>query len=238
MSDRRNAGVFKSHRTLAFLTPSQVWDGISDARISFSAADLPLQTPEMSRMTENLNLQRGLLKHLLRTPEVQLLDNVRVTAIEKEGEANGWPLVRLSNGQTFRTRLLVSPNTPDGLDIGSNPIPGRCGWAELTCTRIRGHYDPWVGLRHTRCSCYTLARSSRTLSTPKYHRIPTFPTHRTYRLPPPLPNRVIHGLVDQACLGCCAEICGPLGACELDQRCFPAAGSFNPLPTRPPSLVR
>ena len=59
-------------------------------------------------MTENLNLQRGLLKHLSQIPEVQLLDNVRVTTIEKEGEANGWPLVRLSNGQTFRTRLLVS----------------------------------------------------------------------------------------------------------------------------------
>ena len=40
-------------------------------------------------MTENLNLQRGLLKRLLQIPEVQLLDKVRVTAIEKEGEANG-----------------------------------------------------------------------------------------------------------------------------------------------------
>jgi len=59
-------------------------------------------------MTENLNLQRGLLKQLLQIPEVQLLDNVRVTTIEKENGANGWPLVRLSNGQTIRTRLLVS----------------------------------------------------------------------------------------------------------------------------------
>ena len=59
-------------------------------------------------MTENLNLQRGLLRRLSKTPEIQLLDNVRVTAIEKEDGVNGWPLVRLSNGQTFRTRLLVS----------------------------------------------------------------------------------------------------------------------------------
>ena len=59
-------------------------------------------------MTENLNLQRGLLNRLSHIPEVQLLDNVRVTAIEKEDQANGWPLVRLSNGQTFRARLLVS----------------------------------------------------------------------------------------------------------------------------------
>ena len=62
----------------------------------------------MSRMAENLNLQRGLLRRLSKIPEIQLLDNVRVTAIEKEGGVNGWSLVRLSNGQTFRTRLLVS----------------------------------------------------------------------------------------------------------------------------------
>ena len=62
----------------------------------------------MSRMTENLNLQRGLLKRLSQVPEVQLLDNVRVAAIEKEDGGNGWSLVHLSNSQTFRTRLLVS----------------------------------------------------------------------------------------------------------------------------------
>ncbi|KAF9786394.1 ubiquinone biosynthesis hydrox [Thelephora terrestris] len=93
----------------------QVWDGVSDARITFSAADLPLQAQEMSRMTENLNLQRGLLKHLSQIPEIQLLDNVRVTTIGKEDGANGWSLVSLSNGQTFRTRLLVGadgPNSP------------------------------------------------------------------------------------------------------------------------------
>ena len=106
------------YRVFAFLTSLQVWDGISDARIAFSAADLSLQTPEMSRMTENLNLQRGLLKHLSRIPEVQLLDNVRVAAIEKEDGANGWSLVRLSNDQTFRTRLLVSP----AVSIDSVPV--------------------------------------------------------------------------------------------------------------------
>lgn len=100
--------MFRLGRTHTYLTTSQVWDGVSDARITFSVADLPLQTPEMSRMTENLNLQRGLLRHLAQIPEVQLLDNVRVTAIEKENQKDGWPLVRLSDGQTFRTRLLVS----------------------------------------------------------------------------------------------------------------------------------
>jgi ubiquinone biosynthesis monooxygenase Coq6 len=100
--------MFRLCGVFAFITSPQVWDGVSDARITFSVADLPLQAQEMSRMTENLNLQRGLLKHLSQIPEVQLLDNVRVTTIEREDGSNGWSLVCLSNGQTFRTRLLVS----------------------------------------------------------------------------------------------------------------------------------
>lgn len=59
-----------------------MWDGISDARISFSAS--------LSHLIENLNLQRGLLRHLSMIPEVQLLDNVRVELIQKEDRgANG-----------------------------------------------------------------------------------------------------------------------------------------------------
>ena len=134
-------------------------------------------------------------------------------------------------------RGFLSVPTPDCLGLGSNPILGWCGWTEFTHTRIRRYYDPWVGLRHTRCSCYTLARTPSTLSTPKYYRIPTVPPHRTNRIPSPLPNRVVNRLVDKACLGRCAEIGRPLRVCQLDQRCFPLAGGFNPLPTRPPTLV-
>jgi hypothetical protein len=88
----------------------QVWDGISDARITFAASDLSITASHLSRMTENLNLQRGLLRRLSNIPEIQLLDNVRVDVIQKEErqDGNGWPIVRLSNGQTLRTRLLVS----------------------------------------------------------------------------------------------------------------------------------
>jgi ubiquinone biosynthesis monooxygenase Coq6 len=92
---------------------TQVWDGISDARISFSTSQLALGGPEddgMARLTENLNIQRGLLRSLSAMPAVELADNVKVSSIQREErEGGGWPLVHLSNGRTLRARLLVRP---------------------------------------------------------------------------------------------------------------------------------
>lgn len=93
-----------------------MWDGISDARIMFTAAELGLDSrvnkskiPQMARLTENLNLQRALLRHLDLSPEVQLFDKVKVSSIQQEErEGGGWPLVHLSDGRILRTRLLVS----------------------------------------------------------------------------------------------------------------------------------
>jgi len=88
----------------------QVWDGLTDARITFSAAELDLENPEngMSRLTENLNLQRALLQHLNGKPGVQLIDKVRVQSIVNGPNEGDWPLVHLDNGRVIRTRLLVS----------------------------------------------------------------------------------------------------------------------------------
>lgn len=88
----------------------QVWDGVSDARITFSASELPMHsTPEISRLTENLNLQRGLLRHIGQFPEVQLLHKVKVQNIVRDDcEGSAWPLVHLSDGTVIRARLLVS----------------------------------------------------------------------------------------------------------------------------------
>ena len=73
-----------------------MWDGISDARITFTAAELGpdskinnSDTPQMARLTENLNLQRALLRHLDRTPEVQLVDKVKVSSIQQEEREGG-----------------------------------------------------------------------------------------------------------------------------------------------------
>ncbi|KAJ7760477.1 ubiquinone biosynthesis hydrox [Mycena metata] len=93
----------------------QVWDGVSDARIDFSASLLGLGTPGqgMARMTENLNLQRGLLRHLRSIPQVHILDKTKVQTIDHAEAFGGWPLVHLDNGRVLRSRLLVGA---DGLN--------------------------------------------------------------------------------------------------------------------------
>lgn len=88
----------------------EIWDGVSDARIVFSAEEFGLAKPQlgMARLTENLNLQRGLLRHLQGNPDIELIDNTRVQKIvQDDSDRGGWPLVELDNGKTLRTRLLV-----------------------------------------------------------------------------------------------------------------------------------
>ncbi|KAJ7583215.1 ubiquinone biosynthesis hydrox [Mycena floridula] len=91
----------------------QVWDGVSDARIGFSATELGLDNG-MARLTENLNLQRGLLKHLDQASAVQILDKTKVQSIAP-GQDH-WPLVHLDNGRTLRARLLI------GADGFNSPV--------------------------------------------------------------------------------------------------------------------
>ncbi|KAL0569788.1 putative ubiquinone biosynthesis monooxygenase [Marasmius crinis-equi] len=92
----------------------QVWDGVSDARITFSASEIGLEHPEegMARLTENLNLQRGLLRYIRNATSIDILDKTKVQSITTEGPGS-WPLVHLENDQTLKTRLLVGA---DGLN--------------------------------------------------------------------------------------------------------------------------
>lgn len=63
-------------------------------------------------MTENLNLQRGLLRQLAQLPQVQLLQKTKVQSITRDSDdKQNWPLVYLDNGRVLRSRLLVSPFT-------------------------------------------------------------------------------------------------------------------------------
>ena len=62
----------------------------------------------MALMTENINLQSALLKHLSGIQDIEILDQIKVSSIERDHREGGhWPTVHLSDGRTFRTRLLV-----------------------------------------------------------------------------------------------------------------------------------
>ena len=66
----------------------------------------------MASMTENLNLQRGLLKRLDQLSAVDLLDKIKVESIEHSASAgNAWPVVKTSDGRSLRCRLLVHLQT-------------------------------------------------------------------------------------------------------------------------------
>lgn len=66
----------------------------------------------MARLTETLNLQRGLLRRLRELPNVTLLDNTKVINIfEDDIPGGGWPIVQLSDGVALRARLLVGSVT-------------------------------------------------------------------------------------------------------------------------------
>jgi hypothetical protein len=86
---RTKAKMFKGIMSL-FLYGTRVlctwWDGIPDARISFSICfRLAALFHSAIPSDRELRLQHGLLWHLLPILEVQLLDNVRVKSIQKEG---------------------------------------------------------------------------------------------------------------------------------------------------------
>ncbi|KAJ7224348.1 ubiquinone biosynthesis hydrox [Mycena pura] len=123
----------------------QVWDGVSDARIEFPMSLLGLHSPGqgMARMTENLNLQRGLLRHLSDVPQVQILDKTKVQLIG-HAEAGGWPLVHLDSGRVLRSRLLV------GADGFNSPVRSFAniasfGWAYNTQAIVATMFHPPQG---------------------------------------------------------------------------------------------
>ncbi|CAE6440572.1 unnamed protein product [Rhizoctonia solani] len=140
------------------LEAMQVWDGISDARIHFSPSDLArLPTTgaapdSMATMTENLNLQQGLLKRLESVPNVKLLDTTKVEDIQNgPGENNTWPVVNTSSGQSLRSRLLIGA---DGFNSPVRKFAGieSSGWAydthAVVATLFHPHRDKHATLAH------------------------------------------------------------------------------------------
>lgn len=91
----------------------QVWDGLSNARIEFSAWDVKPEASEgaeMAKFVENINLQKALLTNVKKHDNVEVIDKTKVQEITQGDlkSQGGWPIVKLENGRTIRARLLVS----------------------------------------------------------------------------------------------------------------------------------
>jgi ubiquinone biosynthesis monooxygenase Coq6 len=107
----------------------QVWDGVSDARISFdwdSARPLlsprkPTQSTTIAYMIENVNTTTTLLSRLSELGGVDMFSPTKVESIElgqdtAQLDLSSWPILTLSNGKTLAARLLV------GADGANSPV--------------------------------------------------------------------------------------------------------------------
>ncbi|KAF5388673.1 hypothetical protein D9757_004742 [Collybiopsis confluens] len=128
----------------------QVWDGVSDARITFSTSELGLPTPAegMARLTETLNLQRSLLHHLITTPSVEVIDQSRVQSISPDEISGAWPSVMLDTGRVLKARLLVGADGPNSPVRAFAKIPSY-GWSydtqAIVCTMEHPPKGPFLG---------------------------------------------------------------------------------------------
>ncbi|CCF59019.1 hypothetical protein KAFR_0F04240 [Kazachstania africana CBS 2517] len=92
-----------------------ITDGISKAHMS-------LNKESMLYMVEIMNIQSSLLKHLkelnLKEEDFEMKENVKVENISYSNpeDPTSWPLVKLSNGETYKTRLLI------GCDGANSPV--------------------------------------------------------------------------------------------------------------------
>ncbi|PVI08080.1 ubiquinone biosynthesis hydrox [Periconia macrospinosa] len=107
----------------------QVWDGVSDARISFDWESArtpfiprkPNQPTTIAYMIENANTTTALLSRLEELGGVDIFSATKVDSIElgtdtQQLDMSSWPIVSLSNGKTLAARLLV------GADGANSPV--------------------------------------------------------------------------------------------------------------------
>lgn len=120
------------HANVARIQPyqeMQVWDGVTDARISFDwdaarplfAARSPSQPTTIAYMIENTNTTTALLTRLEELGGVDIFSSTKVDSIElgkdtEQLDLSSWPILSLSNGKQMAARLLV------GADGANSPV--------------------------------------------------------------------------------------------------------------------
>ncbi|RAQ99702.1 ubiquinone biosynthesis monooxygenase coq6 [Stemphylium lycopersici] len=107
----------------------QVWDGVTDARISFDwhtakpllAPRNPAQPTTIAYMIENVNTVTALLTRLEQLGGVDFYTSTKVNSIDLGADTenmdfSSWPILTLSNGRSLAARLLV------GADGANSPV--------------------------------------------------------------------------------------------------------------------
>src|SRR5436305_924773 len=116
---------FVEHSRVQPYTSMQVWDGLTDSRISFdwSATENSCAEGEntIAYMVENLNLASGLLKYIDELGGLRVFDKSKVEDITtgpetEELNLSSWPVVEVSGGRRLAARLLV------GADGANSPV--------------------------------------------------------------------------------------------------------------------
>jgi len=127
----KEIGVWQ-HANISRIQPyqeMQVWDGVSDARISFdwdTARPLfsprkPTQPTTIAYMIENVNTTSALLSRLEELGGIDLFSSTKVDSIDlgldtEQLDLSSWPILSLSNGKMLAARLLV------GADGANSPV--------------------------------------------------------------------------------------------------------------------
>jgi ubiquinone biosynthesis monooxygenase Coq6 len=103
----------------------QVWDGLTDSRISFdwpsTEQNHAAGEKTIAYMVENLNLTSGLLRHIDELGGLSIFDKSKVENIimgpeTEEFNLSSWPVVEVSGGRRLAARLLV------GADGANSPV--------------------------------------------------------------------------------------------------------------------
>lgn len=107
----------------------QVWDGVTDARISFDwdtarsrlTPRNPSRPTTIAYMIENVNTVSTLLRRLEELGGVDFYTSTKVNSIElgsdtEQMDFSSWPILTLSSGKTLAARLLV------GADGANSPV--------------------------------------------------------------------------------------------------------------------
>ncbi|KAG5519154.1 hypothetical protein PMAC_002242 [Pneumocystis sp. 'macacae'] len=115
----------------------QVWDGISSSRIHFFSGNYKFKNQEsnaLAFMIENINLQSAILKKISQFSDpIHIFDSEKTASItynediKSTYDLSNWPCVKLSNGKTLISRLLIGA---DGIHSSVKKFSGikSTGW--------------------------------------------------------------------------------------------------------------